>query len=180
VVERTKNAVVYRRHDDPKIDETFYGCELRTGKLRRVNRYQEDRVGDWKLAGRYLGYTLSTEEGASSDFVQYLRVLDLRTGRLRVVHGAVVPPTPPGDRLEAIRSYVLKPNASVAWIAEFRPDPGDTATTFQVNKIEAIQHGIFKTLDRGDAIGARSIALSDNRKRVYWRHDRETRSAILR
>jgi hypothetical protein len=180
VVERTKNAVVYRRHDDPKIDATFYGCELRTGKLRRVNRFQEQRVGDWKLAGRYLGYTLWTEEGASSDFVQNLHVLDLRSGRQRLVHGAVEPPTPPGDQLEAIRSYVLKPNASVAWIAEFRPDPGDTATTFQVNKIETSQDDRFKTLDQDDAIGARSIALSDNGKRVYWRHDRATRSSILR
>lgn len=181
VVEQTKNAVVYRRHDDPKISQTFYGCELRTGKLRRINKFMEQRVGDWKLAGRYLGYTLWVEEGASADFVQNLHVLDLRTGKERLVHGAVEPPTPAeGDRLEQITSYVLKPNASVAWIAEFRPDPHEVAVSRQVNRIETSQSDDFTTLDQGDAIARRSIALSDDGKRVYWRNAGADRSARLR
>ncbi|MFL5782549.1 MAG: hypothetical protein ACJ760_14630 [Thermoleophilaceae bacterium] len=181
VVERTKNAVVYRRHDDPKINNTFYGCELRTGKLRRVNRFQEQRVGDFKLAGRYLGYTLWVEEGASSDVLQNLHVLDLRTGKERLVHGAVEPPTPSkGDQFEGIASYVLKPNASVAWIAEFRPDPNDVATSFQVNRIETSRDDAFTTLDSGDGIARRSMALSDDGKHVYWRHGKAARTARLR
>jgi hypothetical protein len=180
IVAQTKDAVVYRRHDDPKIDQTFYGCEFRTGKLRRVNRFLEQRVGQWKLAGRYLGYTLSVEEGAESEFVENLHVLDLRTGKERIRHGAVDPPTGQGDRLEDVRSYVLKPNASVAWIAEFRPDPNDIATSFQVNKIETSQGDAFKTLDQGETIGPRSIALSDDGKRVYWRHGHAARSSRLR
>jgi hypothetical protein len=180
VVEQTKSAAVFRRHDDADIAQTFYGCEFRTGKLRRINKFPEQRVGDWKLAGRYLGYTLSVEEGASHELVQDIHVLDLRSGKQRLVHGAVDPPTGQGDRLEEIRSYVLKPNASVAWIAEFRPDPNDTPTSFQVNKIETSRNDKFTTVDQDDAIGARSIALSDDGKHIYWRHGTEPRSASFR
>ena len=180
VVTQTRSAVVYWRNDDPSIPRTYYGCEFRTGKLRRINRFQEQRAAQFKLAGHYLGFVLWSEEGASHELVQRLEVYDLRAGRYRLSLGAVRPPTPPGDRLEEVRSYVLKPNASVAWIAEYRPDPNDTATSFQVDKVETTREDGFRMLDGGETIGPRSIALADDGRRVYWRHGRAARSSTLR
>jgi hypothetical protein len=181
VLEQSRKAVVYSRVDPPRDDPSYYGCEFRTGKLRLIGREEEQRFAHWKLAGHYAAVVHWPEEAAPQELVQSLWVYDLQAGRFRLKRRAVKPPTPvEGDRIESIRSYVLKPHASVAWIAEFRPDPREVPTTFQVNEVEASRDDRFTKLDEGDAIKPRSLALSDDHKNVYWINGETVRSARLR
>jgi hypothetical protein len=187
VVAQSRNAVVYSRVEhppDPRWGDQriHYGCEFRTAKLRRLNTFGNPapHVGDWTLAGRYVAFTLWIEEGASSEIMQMLYVYDLRGGSYRLRLRPIAPGTPHGELSEIVESLVLKPNASIAWIASFNPPGGEPLESFQVNEVETDRGDRRTKLDQGDTIRPRSLALSDDRKTVYWRNGTEVRSARLR
>jgi hypothetical protein len=187
VVAQSRKAVVYSRIEHPPDprwgDQPIYrGCEFRTAKLRRLNTFGNPapHVGDWTLAGRYVAFTLWIEEGASSEIMQMLYVYDLRGGSYRLRLRPIAPGTPHGELTEIVRSLVLKPNASIAWIAEFSPPGGEPLESFQVNEVETSRADRRTKLDEGDTIRPRSLALSDDRTTIYWKHGTEVRTARLR
>jgi hypothetical protein len=187
VVAQSRTAVVYSRVEhppDPRFgDQPIYrGCEFQTAKLRRLNTFGNpaEHLANWTLAGRYVAFTRWTEEGASAEVMQTLDVYDLRGGSYRLRLRPVAPGTPHGELNEIVRSLVLKPNASIAWIAEFSPPGGEPLASYQVNAVETARGDRRTKLDQGDTIRPRSLALSDDRKTVYWRHGTEVRTAKLR
>jgi hypothetical protein len=186
VVVQTRSAVVYRRVEhppDPSFgDQPIYrGCEFRTGKLRRLNDFGNpaEHLGHWTLAGRYVAFTRFTDEGASAEVMQRLDVYDLREGSYRLRLRPIASGTPQSELNEIVRSLVMKPNGSIAWIASFNPQSGP-AESYQVSEVEMRSGDARTKLDEGPAIRPRSLALSDDRKTVYWRSGADVRAARLR
>jgi hypothetical protein len=187
VVAQSRQAVVYSRIEqppDPRFGDQpiYHGCEFRTAKLRRLNTFGNpaEHLRNWTLAGRYVAFTRWTEEGASAEVMQTLDVYDLRAGKRRLRLRPIAPGTPQGELNEVVRSLVLKPNGSIAWIALFSPPGDQPLESYQVNEVETDRGDRRTKLDQGPTIRPRSLALSDGRKTIYWRNGTEVRSARLR
>ena len=181
VAQRSRTIVVYSVDDEtPGFEQRImYGCEFRTGKLRRLDEGRSfAHVLNLKLAGRYIGYSAYEEEPAGQTIYEQVHVDDLRTGERRRYEVFFGQPFPP-EYHERVRSLVLKPNGSLAWITaayETRE-----AQVLQVHRVEAPGKGRHHMkIDEGEAIGPNSLALSENRRRIYWTNAGEPRSARLR
>jgi hypothetical protein len=187
IVEQSRAAVVYRRVETVPgtvfKKPIFYGCEFRAGKLRRLNDRKNalEHHSHWALAGHFVAFAFSVEEGASSETLGSIKLFDLRTGeRVRWIAGDVLAPgTDPVGPSQVIYSLVLKPNGSLAWIVSYEPTADEGDDSYQVNKLEA---GSDETigLDDGRTIRKRSLALSQDRRTIYWTNAADTRSARLR
>lgn len=178
VVAQTRTAVVYRVRDrTPGFEQSiWYGCERRTGKLRRLDRGREFvHVSNIALAGRFVGYSAWEEDPAGLEIAEQVHVDDLRSGDGHRFDAALHYETGVNQR---VRSLVLAPRGSTAWIVE-RGAPG-TISSLGVHRVEASRDWKRTRLDEGPAIARRSLALSDDSKRIYWRNGHEARSARLR
>jgi hypothetical protein len=187
VVEQSRKAVVYsRKETSPNpvfgTQRIYYGCEFRTARLVRLNKFTDfgSYLSDWALAGRFVAFSFWAEEGASSESIQSIHVYNLRNGTQRRGMGSIAEETTAPGNSERVLSLVLKPNASIAWIASFVPEDDEAATHYQVNKVETERDDRLTTLDQGPTVRPRSLALSQDRKTVYWQNGATTRSARLR
>ena len=183
-VQQSPKAAVYWRKEKPPHStphRVYYACDRQTATLRRLIGFEDFhyRVHHLALAGHVVAFSFSDPDPAAQETVYMVRVHDLRTDSHRTLDALSDDASRPG-RSEYVRSLVLKPNASVAWVASFRPDEGAAEYTHQVNAVEAGRGNRRTKLDEGAAIGPRSLALSADGKTLYWTHAGAPRSARLR
>jgi hypothetical protein len=183
IVIASKKAVVYRRRQtDPHHDGAqwiHYGCLYSRDRAWQLTRFVEfsQFLGPWALAGRYVAYAYDVEEAAGGEQNDEIHVVDLRTGKQKPGAREATEGSPQGE--SRAQSIVLKPNASVAWIASYHGESFEDVI-FQVFAIETGRGGKKRKLDEGGAIRPNSLALSANGKTLYWRAGSETRSESLR
>lgn len=182
VAHQSRLVVVFTRvvrapHTVPK--RVYDGCEREVGKLVRLHSFEDShyRIHDVAIAGHDVAYSWTEPDGAPMEEVNHIQLHDLRTGGHRTVHHVVALDKTVGDGDEIVRSLVLKPNGSLAWIASYE-DVGEP--TYEVNVIETGRDNRRTMLDEGAEIGPRSLALSANGARIYWKNAGEVRSAPLR
>jgi hypothetical protein len=183
VVEQSRKVAVYQRREQPPhetVYRVYYGCDRDTATLRRLIAFSDFnyRVHHLALAGHVVAFAYSYPEGAGHETVHNIRFHDLRTDRHRTFDALSTSERKAG-RSKYVRSLVLTPKGSVAWIAAFRKDEGVLDETYQVNAVETGPGGRRTKLDQGTAIGPHSLALSVGRT-LYWKHGDATRSARLR
>ena len=179
VVIASREAVVYKRRETDALrgkQWIHYGCLYARDREWPLTQFVEFHqfLGPWALGGRYVAYAYDEEEAAGGESNDEIHVVDLRTGKQK--QGAREAAKGSKQNESRVHSIVVKPNASVAWIASFHSDDFDHVI-FQVWAIEA---GKRRKLDQGQSIRPHSLALSANGETVYWRTGSETRSAELR
>jgi hypothetical protein len=132
-------------------DHRLVGCLLRNGKRRLLHTWYncscstgDEPDPDVGLAGRYAAVNnwSCPPPGAPGTCVGRLRVIDLRSGRVR--HAA--------DTGAPLSALLVKPNGSVAFLLGERLIRIDSTGT--------------ATLDEGPGIDPASLAASSNR--LYW------------
>lgn len=183
IVIASRTAVVYKRREEPapgaEKQWIHYGCLYSRDRAWQLTRFVEfsQFLGPWALAGRYVAYGYDVEEAAGGEQNDEIHVVDLRTGKQKPGAREATEGSPQGE--SRAQSIVLKPNASVAWIASYHGESFEDLV-FQVFAIETGRGGKRRKLDEGGAIRPNSLALSANGKTLYWRAGSETRSATLR
>ena len=173
---RTREAAVFQKVKTTR-SGTFpytYACLVRGGSIERLDDPARSyRAFDAALAGRFAGYEL---EDLSDQFTvpSTLAVVDLKAG----VHRRISASPNAEDRDVSVRTFVLKRNGAVAWIAAGDPS-GDQAVFKEDTSTVAPQQ-----LDAapGPGFDPRSLRLSADRRTVLWRRtgERADRSATLR
>jgi hypothetical protein len=166
------------RSGETKGAALYYGCSLRTGHIRRLNRaggFGTDRVtaSSIRLAGHDVGYVETDIEALGT--VPFATVVDVRSGRLvRNPQGSDL-----ADLGVGIVGLVLTPRGSEAWIArdcvrsatepttcgqplttEYRVTISDAATGTGQFGERVVSHSV--------AIAPHSLALAANGHRIYW------------
>ena len=189
VLVRTSSAVVFGRRRTNKV----WACRLKGSRIYRLpadsDGYveQSDRsalaVHDPQIAGRFVGYVLTIVPDNQAA-VDSIRVLDLKTGKLRVNARAHSLRRVGGI---SVSSFVLNRNGAIAWIATgaegFRAEGIPTIEVHRVTSTDPTRSDILDSAIQPPAgvgpIPARSLALSADASTVYWLHDGQPRSASL-
>ena len=183
IVIASRKAVVYKRREaDPQDGAKqwiHYGCVYARDRERQLTRFVDfsQFLGPWALAGPYVAYAFDVEEAAGGEQNDEIHVVDLRTGKQKAVASRAAEGSTQGE--SRVHAIVLKPNATVAWIASYHLDNSEDVN-FQVWAIEQGRDGERRKLDEGTSIRPHSLGLSGNGKTVYWRAGSETRSARRR
>jgi hypothetical protein len=180
VVLASKAAVVFKRRETDPLhgpEWVYYGCLYARDRVRQLSGFAEfhQYFGPWALNGRYVAFAHDYEEAAPDVDNDDIHVFDLRSGKEKYAALA----TEGSPKAESrVHSLVLKPNASVAWIASYHTDYPEVL--FQVWRWETKHNGERRKLDEGKSIAPHSLALSASGGTVYWRHGGNTRTAPLR
>jgi hypothetical protein len=172
----TRDARVFTKRGRDRRDRVtrYYGCHYRTDSRRRLGTVGpagefSDSVKPIRLAGPFVGYAIHYQGPAGGTYA-VVRVMDLRTGRLRFDDQAS--DAKDFDAQGKVTDLELKPNGSVAWI---------TRTGFESSSPREVRRNDStgkRTLDTGSDIAAYSLALSDSR--LYWSKGGNALSATLR
>jgi hypothetical protein len=165
VIGKTKEAVVF---DGPGSSGGVYGCHRSAGRRFRLDTATAD-VQAALLAGRYVAVVERVEEFMEPLFVRIL-VVDLVNGH--TVSNAS------GD---AIPAFVLKRNASVAWVGGTEDNPDDPQhLAYSIHRISHADGGGNVVVDSGGSVDPASLVLSADRRSIHWMNAGEARSAPLR
>jgi hypothetical protein len=172
-IEHSRRAVVFQKvkpePDLPSGKATFtYGCMFRVGRIRRLPDNPRGFIVARrpKLAGRYVGFEKSYEEGEFG-FFSYMVVLDLRNG-----HVITEKPATSKSQTGTIFDFVLKLNGSVAWVG--RDEEGDGSV--ELWKVDR-QTSDGSLLDTN--VDVTSLRLSGDRRSVLWRKGDAERSVPI-
>jgi len=156
-----------------------FACHYRTGRRIRLGTqdcFDSRGVELPRLAGRFVAYALVTcHRAPTSEAV--VRVRDLRSGRT-IARADATTPLPAGSRpLVSVTDLELKPNGSVAWIAQnsVASATGTTPERIEVRKLE--RRGRDVLLASGLGIVPASLALGGST--LYWTRDGAPFSAAL-
>jgi hypothetical protein len=165
-----------RSTNDVKM-RVYYGCYLASSRLARLHTFRDfdSKVEHLTLVGHQVAFAYLPVDPEDSDSDKIHRH-DLRTGRHRTIR-VVSRDRDLSGRGAYVRTLVLKPNGTVVWVGSYLA--GDQEI-FQLNTIEAGRRDRRSRLDEGAEIVHKSLALSSNGKRVYWKNAGEVRSAPLR
>ncbi len=185
VLDRTTSAVVFRRPGLSKV----WACRRKSSRIWRlpVARYGY-AFGKGKtpqIAGRFVGYVDKVVPDAGLPEEDTVRVLDLKTGKLRV--------STPAHSLEFVGaklvwSFVLNDNGATAWIATgaegFRAEGLETVEVHRVTSTDPARNEVLDSAPHPTStltspIPYRSLALSADAATIYWLHDGQARSAAL-
>ena len=143
-------------------------------------------ASSFKPAGRFLGYI--SQRCDDFDSYHWIRVIDLETGRLRRDLRAM-PGAFGGNEVSA---FVVKRNASVAWIAEgsvevetgprwaIRVSKSDGRSPTTSVTLDGPAPGTETGSNLGTSISPRSLRLNRSRRQVTWLSDGKRRSARIR
>jgi hypothetical protein len=140
-----------------------YGCLFRANKKFQLGSFSEcfddDQVGDLRLAGRYVGYDTTSCGLVVGKSVVIVR--NLATGS--VTHVAVAARlVSPGEIDTSVSDLVLRRSGSVAWIGSADDTDNAAPRTYQVRRFTGSQ----VLLDSGTAIAPGSLAASAGG--IYW------------
>jgi hypothetical protein len=142
-------------------DDPVYACRYKNGKKVKLGTYRNCSdflsVSLFRLAGPYFAFEsescgLVAREGS-------VKLVDLRTGQTKFSKTATPISSTAGEPDYGVRSLVLKPSGSLAWIGRFQDTSGPPGTTYYVQTKTA-------TLDFGATIAGDSLALAGST--LYW------------
>jgi hypothetical protein len=168
----------------------YYGCSLRTGHIKRLNRRGDfgiNRVpgSTIHLAGRFAGYVESDVEALG--VLPFAIVVDVRSGRtVRAVQGSDLQ-----DSGVAIAGLVVTRRGSEAWIARdcvrsatqpttcAQPMTTEYRVTISDSTTGAGQFG-ERVVAHSAAIAPHSLALAANGHAIYWTEAGAARTAPIR
>lgn len=173
-VAQSRYARVYRKHG------RSYGCLFSAGRAWPLGDDDSEesiptvtRLERVSLAGRYVGYGLRFLLRDSDDQVD-IRVLDLRTGRLRSRPRPVLssPESREGEEQPKVTDVQVEPHGAVAWIVF---DPYLRPSGYEVRKTATRDRSVL--LDSSDEIDPRSLSRCGHELR--WINAGELRTAKL-
>ena len=159
----------------------FYGCLYSRGKAYLIgerNFCDVAEPGDFRLAGRYVAYSLpycNIDQRADQ-----VRVLDLKTGKQLVATSAspsleIVCPCP-----VYVTDMELKANGSVAWIVKLRPrsTPSQAEVRKSDRKLGTGERKTSKLVDSGQLIASHSLTREGST--ISWTNAGIEKTATLR
>ena len=161
----TETAVVFEKRDN------IYACLFKRGKVRRL-----EIAHRYALSGRYLAYAYTGS--AIGDEVDSLGVLDLKTGKPKNLDPVDNNGNFPGElqTQQTVDAFVLTSNGTIAWLQGTSNGRVEEGSPNEVHTIGV--DGVRRVLDQGN-IADGSLALSSDRKTLYWAKDGVARSAPL-
>jgi hypothetical protein len=163
-IESTRYARVFERRKHTDNPDPIFACLYSANRVRRIGTddcFDSEAVGDLRIAGRFVGYSIQTcgiSEGSDR-----VRVMDLRRGRLRTSVSATNTAGHPDSFV--VTDLELRPTGAVGWIVELFSEP---AHTWEVRKVG--RDRLNTLLDSGAGISPHSLALSGHF--LYWIRDR--------
>lgn len=141
--------------------DPVYACRYKSGKKVKLGTYRNCSdflsVSLFRLAGPYVAFEsescgLVAGEGS-------VKLVDLRTGQTKFSKTATPILSTTEEPDYGVRSLVLKPSGSLAWIGRFQDTSDPPGTTYYVQTKTA-------TLDSGATIAGDSLALAGST--LYW------------
>jgi len=151
IVAQDDRAVVFSKHG------RLYGCLFYVGRSKRLatqKRSERINARSIVLAGHFAGY--DTLGGRTATRVI---VYDIRRGHIARSER----PRSAGTRKVDVTRLVLRGNGSFAWIATAAgEDP-------EVHSVEIFEGGHNRLLDSASGIDPLSLALSEDRRTLFWR-----------
>lgn len=166
VKRQTMAAIVFKRGQTGGADR-LYSCVLAQGKVRRL----PPQEGTYKLGGDFFAYAY--EGSAIGDESSKIGVIDLRTGRHRVIKH--VDPSTEGalDEIDdggIIKAYAIAANGNLVWLTTgpiISPHRDDT--TLELRAGDGTPP-VERIVDSG-AITARSLKLATDGRSVSYAKD---------
>jgi hypothetical protein len=165
--------VFQKRAKDADNPDPVYACLYSRNRVFRLGTddcFDSHGVGDVRLAGRYVGY--SVEVCGISEGSDDVRVKDLRTGAL--VHHVDATDTVPVPDSYVVTDLELRRTGAVGWIVERFEDAGPNG--FEVHTLG--RDGVNRIVDSSTQIEKNSLALSQ--QWLFWRKDGSAFSTVLR